>query len=66
MAPTILSQKARRMAPPDLSPESIDFLVRERGILYLAGKGFDRQQSKCLIFEAWRARRFNLLEVAGR
>jgi hypothetical protein len=55
-APTILSERLLRTAPADLSDESVAFLIREKAILELAAKGFSREQSKRLIFEAWRIR----------
>ncbi len=63
MAPTILSRQAHRDALPDLSPESIDFLIRERGILYLAGEGFSRDEAKRLIFTGWRILRLKQREL---
>jgi hypothetical protein len=63
MATTILSHKAMREAAPDLCAESINLLVRERGILEAARYGFNRGEAKRLIFTGWRIRR---LAGAGR
>jgi hypothetical protein len=61
---TQLSTKLARLAPPDLSAESVNFLIRERGIMDLAAIGCSRAEAKRILFLAWLVRRRDL-EDAG-
>lgn len=59
-ATTILSHKAMRIAAPDLSAESINLLVRERGIIELSKIKCSRDEAKRVLFLAWLVRKRGL------